>query len=56
MQNQRNIREFCKQIVVLNQKLPLTRYLSYGLWIVVTDVPLTFTINCQSYTLETKDI
>ena len=56
MQNQCNIKEFCKQMVVLGQKLPLTRYLSYGLWIVVTDAPLTFTINCQSYAPETKDI
>ena len=43
-------------MVVLSQKMPLTRYLSYGLWIVVTDVPLTFTIKCQSYAPETKDI
>ena len=46
MQNQHIIKEFCKQMVVLGQKLPLTRHLSYGLWIVVTDVPLTLTINC----------
>ena len=56
MQNQCNIKEFCKQMVVLGQKLPLTRYLSYGLWTAVSDVSLTFTINCQSYTPETKDI
>ena len=26
-----------------------TKYLSYGIWILVTDKPLTFTLNCQSY-------
>ena len=56
MQNQRDIKTFCKQMVILDQKLPLTRYLSYGLWIVVTNVPLTFTINCQSHKQKTYDI
>ena len=56
MQNQRDIKTFCKQMVILDQKLPLTRYLSYGLWIVVTNVPLTFTINCQSHKPKTYDI
>ena len=42
MQNQRDIKTFCKQMVILDQKLPLTSYLSYGLWIEVTNVPLTF--------------
>ena len=56
MQNQRDIKEFCKQMVVLDQKLPLTSYLSFGLWIVVTNMPLTFTINCQLYKPKTYDI
>ena len=56
MQNQRDIKTFCKRMVVLDQKLPLTSYLSYGLWIVVTNVPLTFTINCQSQKPKTYDI
>ena len=56
MQNQRDIKTFCKQTVILDQKLPLTSYLSYGLWIVVTNVPLTFTINCQSHKPKTYDI
>ena len=56
MQNQRDIKTFCKQMVILDQKLPLTSYLSYGLWIVVTNVPLTFTINCQSHKQKTFDI
>lgn len=45
--NTRDIKTFCKQMVVLDQKLPMTRYLSYGIWIVVTNKPLTFTLNCQ---------
>ena len=56
MQNQRDIKTFCKQMVILDQKLPLTSYLSYGLRIVVTNVPLTFTINCQSHKPKTYDI
>ena len=56
MQNQRDIKTFCKQIVILDQKLHLTSYLSYGLWIIVTNVPLTFTINCQSHKQKTYDI
>ena len=56
MQNQHDIKTLCKQMVILDQKLPLTSYLSYGLWIVVTNVPLTFTINCQSQKPKTYDI
>ena len=56
MQNQLDIKTFCKQMVILDQKLPLTSYLSYGLWIVVTNVPLTFAINCQSHKPKTYDI
>ena len=33
----------------MDQKLPTTKYLSYGIWIVVTDKPLTSSLNCQSY-------
>ena len=36
-QNAHDIKTFCKQMVVLDQKLPTTKYLSYGIWIVVTD-------------------
>ena len=56
MQNAHDINKFCKQMVVLNQKLPFTRYLSFGLWVIVTDVPLTFTVNCRINTLPTDDI
>ena len=54
--NAHDIKTFCKQIVILDQKLPTTKYLSYGIWIVVTNIPLTFTVNCQSYETMTGDI
>ena len=42
--------QFCNpQSVVLDQKLPITKYLSFGIWIVKTEEPLTFTLNCQSF-------
>ena len=49
MQNTRDIKTLCKQVIVLKEKLPATKYLSYGVWIVVTNKPLTFTVNCQSH-------
>ena len=55
-QNAYDIKTFCKQMVVLDQKLPTSKYLSYGIWIVVTDKPLTFTLNCQSYEPKIGDI
>ena len=55
-QNTHDIKTFCKQMVVLDQKLPMTKYLSYGIWIVVTNKPLTFTLNCQSYDPKVVDI
>ena len=47
MQVSQDIKMFCKQTIVLNQKLPITKYIASGVWIVVTHVPLTFTISCQ---------
>ena len=47
---------FCKQMVVLNQKQPMTRYLSFRLWVIVTDAPFTFTVNCLTDALPTDDI
>ena len=38
-QSAHDIRAFCKQIVIMDQKLPTTKYLSYGIWIVVTNIP-----------------
>ena len=55
-QNAHDIKTFCKQMVVLDQNLSTTKYLSYGIWIVVTDKPLTFTLNCQSYEPKIGDI
>ena len=56
MQNIHDINMFCKQMVVLNQKLPMTRYLSFRLWVIVTDVPFTFTVNCRTDTLPTDGV
>ena len=47
MQVSQDIQMFCIQTIVLNQKLPITKYIASGVWIVVTHVPLTFTISCQ---------
>ena len=49
MQNQLDIKTLCKQSIVLDQKLPITKYLSFGIWIIITEEPLTFTLNCQSF-------
>ena len=43
-------------MVVLDKKLPTSTYLPYGIWIVVTEKPLTFTLNCQSYEPKIGDI
>ena len=48
-QNTRGIKTLCKQMIDLKEKLSTTQYLSYGTWIIVTNKPLTFTLNCQSY-------
>ena len=48
MRNKPDIKLFCKQMVVLNQKLPFAKHLSSGFWTVITNIPLTFTINCLS--------
>ena len=56
MQNTRDIKTLCKQMIVLNEKLPTTRYLSYGTWIIVTKKPLTFTSNCQLYESDQGDV
>ena len=49
MQNQRDIKTLCKQSIVLDKKLPITKYLSFGIWIIITEEPLIFTLNCQSF-------
>lgn len=48
MQNTQVIKRLCKQMVVLDETLPATKYLLYGTWVVVTSKTLTFTLNCQS--------
>ena len=54
MQNVPDIKNQCKQVVVLNKSLPITKYLSFGVWIVVTNRPLTFTLNCQVHEPKSK--
>ena len=36
MQNQCDIKTLCKQSIVLDQKLPITKYLSFGIWVIIT--------------------
>lgn len=55
-QSLQDIKTFCRQMVVLDQKLPVTKYLSHGIWIVVTNKPLTFTINCQIDDIKISDV
>ena len=56
-QNHRGIKTLCKQSVVLDQKFPITKYLLFGIWIVIIKEPLTFTLNCQpSYLMVLKEI
>ena len=40
--------KFCKQTVVLHQKLSLEKYLYSGVWLVVTNENLKFIVSCQS--------
>ena len=48
MQNQRDIKTLYNQSVVLDRKnYLLQKYLSFGIWIVTAEEPLTFTLNCQ---------
>lgn len=51
-----DIKRFCKQTVMLNQKLPLAMYLSSGIWLVGTNENLKFTVSCQSDNAETTEI
>ena len=56
MQNTNDIKTLCKQMIVLDQKLPISKYLSYGVWIVVTNKSSTFTVNCQSHKLSKNNV
>ena len=56
MQARDDIKQLCKQTVILNQKLPMIKYLSSGVWIVMTNTNLKFTVSCQSYIAEPSDI
>lgn len=56
MKVQSDVKRLCKQTVVLNQKLPLARYLSSGIWLIVTHENLKFTVSCQSGDMESKEV
>ena len=56
MQARDDIKQLCKQTVILNQKLPMTKYLSSGIWIVMTNIELKCTVSCQSNIAEPSDI
>ena len=43
------IKTLCKQSIVLDHKLPIRKYLSFGIWIVITEEPLTLSLNCLSF-------
>ena len=56
MKDQSDVKRFCKQIVVLNRKLPLARYLTSGIWLIVTNENLNFTVICQSGDTGSKEV
>ena len=56
MQAQDDIKQLCKQTVILNQKLPMTKYLSSGTLIFMANTDLKFTVSCQSNIAEPSDI
>ena len=56
MKIETGIKRFCKQTVVLNQRLPFAKYLSSGIWLVVTNENLKFTVSCQSGQIETTEL
>lgn len=55
-QNKHEIKTLCKQMIILDQVLPTTKYLFAGVWIIVTDKPLMFTVNCQINKNKVSDI
>ena len=55
MDNTHDIKTLCKLKVVF-KTLPITRHLTQGIWIVITDKPLTFTVTCRLNELKTNDI
>ena len=56
MQARDDMKQLCKQTVILNQKLPMTKCLSSGIWIVMANTDLKFTDGCQSNIAEPSDI
>ena len=56
MKNEDDIKGFCKQTVILNVNLPFAKYLSDGIWIVVTNKVLHITISCRSTAIQSTDV
>ena len=48
MQVKDDIKQLCKQTVILNVRLPKAKYLSNGIWIIITNQHLVFTVSCHS--------
>ena len=47
MKNREDIKELCKQTVILNERLPKAEYLTAGIWIITTNKQLVFTVSCH---------
>lgn len=56
LQSSNDIKHFCKHSVLINQELPAAEYLSNGIWIVITNENLQFTITCQSSMKQTTNV
>ena len=48
MKKYEDIERHCVQIMITGYDLPASRYLSFGIWIVLTEEPLTFTLSCRT--------
>ena len=48
LKNEVDIKCNCKQTVIMKQKLPLAKYLSHGIWAIVTHENLQLTLSCRS--------
>ena len=46
--NEVDIKSNCKQTVIMKQKLTLAKYLSHGIWAIVTHESLQLTLSCRS--------
>ena len=56
LKNEVGIKSNCKQTVMMKQKLPLAKYLSHGIWDIVTHENLQLTISCRSSSKQSSSI